>query len=82
MQVPKWITSEEECLFCHKFVPVTEVIVEEDEKALTICYTCNNPKCSSIRVLGHPNTLKMKYDSPVFVTQWKEKDKTHKQAEA
>lgn len=75
METPRWIQKEEECLFCHRFTPVTDVTPSEDKQCLLVSYVCTNPHCGSIKTLGYPNTYRMRYEGEGFVKQWEEGQK-------
>ena len=71
METPRWIQKEEECNFCWKYNPVSEIIIAEDESYLQVVYECKNTKCRCIKALGYPARFIMRYCSKGHVEQYK-----------
>jgi hypothetical protein len=75
METPRWITPEEECLFCGRFSPVSSVEVEmlDSDPGVLVTYKCKNPKCYALKAIQKVSEFKARYSGAGFIEFKKEK---------
>jgi hypothetical protein len=70
VEYPKWITLEEQCLFCYKFsLKIKKVELTED--SVFVKYECNNKSCRCLKDLNKKSEYGIVFNSKRKVKLYK-----------
>lgn len=52
--LPRWIESEELCLWCRKAMPISTAYLGDEEEAVYVWYSCTNEQCEHTKRFNTP----------------------------